>query len=111
MSDIYTNASCTIAAHSAGHADDGFLNKSLAVALPDCLGKGGDGSTCSEQIFISLTGHPHCDIDDSPFSGRGWVLQERLLSERTIHFTPGRLYWESRLGIIADDGVFVSYRE
>ena len=30
----------------------------------------------------------------SPLSGRGWVLQERLLAPRTLHFGREQLFWE-----------------
>lgn len=76
MGEIYMNASCTIAAHSASHADDGFLAKSLALVTPVRLG--------SEQPWVSLPGHHRSDIDKSHLSSRGWVFQERLLSQRTI---------------------------
>ena len=29
-----------------------------------------------------------------PLSRRGWVLQERLLSPRTLHYSEGQMYWE-----------------
>lgn len=34
-------------------------------------------------------------IEDSPLSKRGWVVQERLLSPRTIHFA-SPIFWECR---------------
>lgn len=33
-------------------------------------------------------------IDDAPLNGRAWVMQERMLSRRIVHFTSGLLYWE-----------------
>lgn len=32
----------------------------------------------------------------SPLSGRGWLLQERLLASRTLHFGCEQLFWECR---------------
>ena len=32
----------------------------------------------------------------SPLNGRGWVLQERLLAPRTLHFGREQLFWERR---------------
>lgn len=34
------------------------------------------------------------DIENSPLSSRGWVVQERFLSPRIVHFTPNQIYWE-----------------
>lgn len=36
---------------------------------------------------------------------RGWVLQERLLSRRTLHFAKDRVYWECGHHIVAEDGL------
>ena len=33
-------------------------------------------------------------LESSPLNERGWILQERILSPRTIHFTATQLVWE-----------------
>lgn len=35
-------------------------------------------------------------VERAPLNGRGWVVQERFLSPRTIHFGLDRLFWECR---------------
>ena len=35
-------------------------------------------------------------VESSPLSRRAWVLQERLLSPRTLHYTKTQLFWECR---------------
>ena len=35
-------------------------------------------------------------VELSPLSKRAWVLQERLLSPRTLHYTKTQLFWECR---------------
>ncbi|KAF1990823.1 hypothetical protein K402DRAFT_323874, partial [Aulographum hederae CBS 113979] len=34
------------------------------------------------------------EIENPPLSRRAWVLQERLLSPKTIHFTQNQVFWE-----------------
>ncbi|KAH7174080.1 uncharacterized protein B0J16DRAFT_248301, partial [Fusarium flagelliforme] len=34
------------------------------------------------------------NVNNSPLSRRGWVVQERFLARRMIHFTRSPLYWE-----------------
>ncbi|KAI1085917.1 hypothetical protein F5B19DRAFT_502940 [Rostrohypoxylon terebratum] len=34
------------------------------------------------------------EIENSPLSTRGWVVQERFLSRRTVYFTRNQAYWE-----------------
>lgn len=36
------------------------------------------------------------DLDSQPLNQRGWVLQETLLSRRTVHFIDNQLVWECR---------------
>ena len=43
-------------------------------------------------------------IADSHLSSRGWVLQERILSPRIIHYSNGEMFWECQTGIQAEDG-------
>jgi hypothetical protein len=34
------------------------------------------------------------EVDEAPVNTRAWVVQERLLSPRIVHFCDGQLYWE-----------------
>jgi hypothetical protein len=34
------------------------------------------------------------DIEDAPLNERGWVMQERMLSPRSLHFGTRQLFWE-----------------
>lgn len=34
------------------------------------------------------------EIESAPLHSRGWVVQERFLSTRTIYFTQNQIYWE-----------------
>ncbi|PKY04370.1 HET-domain-containing protein [Aspergillus campestris IBT 28561] len=49
-------------------------------------------------------GCPVDPLDRSELNQRGWVLQERLLSPRTLHFDKDQMYLESETSIIAEDG-------
>lgn len=37
------------------------------------------------------------EVNGAPLNKRAWVLQERLSSSRTLHFSPCQLYWECRV--------------
>jgi hypothetical protein len=34
------------------------------------------------------------DVEESILNSRGWVLQERALSRRILHFSDTQTYWE-----------------
>ncbi|KAH6990101.1 heterokaryon incompatibility protein-domain-containing protein [Ilyonectria destructans] len=46
-------------------------------------------------------------IGDEPLSKRGWTLQERLLSPRTIHYGLTQMYWECQGCVSAEDGTML----
>lgn len=95
MCDIYENAYITLAATSA-------LNASVGLFLKD---NGGSmeisGSVSPDTNFKLIMRRcydhpsPH-DTDIWPLFRRAWVLQERLLSPRVIHFNEHELVWECR---------------
>lgn len=47
----------------------------------------------------------HVDpVGDQNLSMRAWVLQERLLSHRTLHYAEDQMYWECHKHLQAEDG-------
>jgi hypothetical protein len=104
MGPIFGNAECTIAATGADHCESGLW--SLGKIPKDLHSRGRVDwvkITCSSEgqknsdIFISpdLPGADFKnDIERSLWSQRAWVIQERILSRRIIHFAKNQLYWE-----------------
>lgn len=51
----------------------------------------------TETIFLTKGSYARHHLDKSELSTRGWVMQERILSPRTIHFGKvGSMYFETR---------------
>ncbi|KAK4233569.1 hypothetical protein C8A03DRAFT_38710 [Achaetomium macrosporum] len=105
MEHVYSSAYCTIAAIRASGADDGFLAPSKGVVREErgvvvMRGEGEEGGEGESEFYV-------CEmLDDfdehvgrSELQRRGWVLQERALSRRTIHFTERQTYWECGKGV------------
>ncbi|KAJ3454382.1 hypothetical protein MRS44_018276 [Fusarium solani] len=90
MEDIFASAYCTIAASSAGGWGDGFLKPDLDSQY---IGMQGIPSTptCASDF--------ERDVDEGPLVKRAWVLQERVLSRRIIHFAATHTYWECGKGV------------
>lgn len=69
MGAIYMNATCTIAAHSANHANHGFLEESMKQ--PQAIRLGGNGLDAENSFWVSQTGLQRRQIVESELSSRG----------------------------------------
>ncbi|KAB8216371.1 heterokaryon incompatibility protein-domain-containing protein [Aspergillus novoparasiticus] len=93
MEHIFASAYCTLAPSSAFGWKEGFLN-TYRARKPGV-------SLCGPnpvKYFRRL-------VDDGPLNKRAWVLQERVLSRRTVFFTSSGIYWECGEGVRCDNFV------
>jgi hypothetical protein len=97
METVFRNAYCTIAATSAEDSTKGFLSRPVEesnlqyVTVP----KSSHGKV---YVCTSTDDFPG-DVEEGVLNKRAWVLQERALSRRTIHFTNRQTYWECGGGV------------
>lgn len=94
MEQVFSNAYCTIGASSAESSDDGFLG---TRARRECVPVYTEES---ETLYVCLPiddFYKHVEL--GPLNRRGWVLQERVLSRRMIHYTSTQVYWECGDGV------------
>jgi hypothetical protein len=108
MGDIYLHAIVTFAAHSFGKESSqtsssntdggtGFLDRALAAeGDPPILLGHFDEDQAPAYVYAQRRRMFEVDISNSQLSSRGWILQERLLSPRIVHFFDSQLYYESR---------------
>lgn len=91
MHSVYTNALCNLSATGASDSSTGFFFERNPIAhrpfrVP---------SKSSERLDWAFPPDwTSAVISEGPLSKRAWVLQERLLSSRIIHFTRAGVYWE-----------------
>lgn len=93
MGNIFGNAYVTIAAKSARDATQGFFER---PRLRDPNSQYAKVHTSTHgTIYISgILDDYHSDVKNGVLNQRPWVLQERALSRRTIHFTANQTHWE-----------------
>jgi hypothetical protein len=94
MGTVFSSAYCVIAATAAAGTQSGFLRPPPAnrfVALPTPSG--------APLYLCETVDDFRGDVEQAGLSRRGWVLQERALARRTIHFSSGQTYWECGRGI------------
>lgn len=99
MGEIYKNCLITIAATNAHESAAGFLsNRSAEVA---CL------LQVEKDLKIPVYVRPKIEWYGSaeiigPLPRRGWVLQERLLPLRILHFGRQQMMWQCRTKSLAE---------
>ncbi|KAJ8123212.1 hypothetical protein ONZ43_g783 [Nemania bipapillata] len=108
MEDVYSLAHVTLAASSAPSSLVGFLerpNRAFAVMPypnPNPHAGDGDGDDDGSRSLLYIAeaiDDFQTHVEDAVLNTRAWVLQERALSRRTIHFTSTQVYWECGEGV------------
>ncbi|KAK1569456.1 heterokaryon incompatibility protein [Colletotrichum navitas] len=102
MHKVYSHSFCNISAAGAHDSSKGlFFDRDPRIShtahVRMCieglgLPPGGRYMDCS----ILNLGFWGDNIGQCPLNTRGWVLQERLLSPRVLHFARDQLFWECR---------------
>lgn len=117
MGEIFENAACMLAAVDTVQpdgSDSGLFDRTIPgppAAYLQCSGWEEDSpslqdtSTQDAQDIAPFTDELGLKIANpqgwhivrhSKWHGRGWVMQERMLSRRTIYFTKYKLLWDCR---------------
>jgi hypothetical protein len=102
MEIVFSSAYCTLAASSAKGSDEGFLKPRPSCPPLQIETKDGRRLYVSTEVDNFFE-----DIEMSPLNSRGWVLQERILSRRTIHFSAKHTYFECGKGICCENFAFM----
>ncbi|KAF9776466.1 hypothetical protein IL306_005345 [Fusarium sp. DS 682] len=95
MSHVYSNSFCNI---SAGDAPDAH-HSMFCCRNPDSLCPEIVDLVINGQVTPYLISHTQfweIEVSRALVNTRAWVLQERLLSCRTLHFGERQLLWECR---------------
>lgn len=95
MGKIYSRSLCTIAAtHTAN--GQGFLSNRDISAIKPCRVKSKGSRWGNETYTVLYDDYWSNNLLATPLHNRAWVLQERLLSQRVIHFGGNQIFWECR---------------
>jgi hypothetical protein len=94
MGSIYEKAYVTLAASTAANGSMGLLAPYQSDEIVRMPCKPGDSAT--GYMYFAPEDIHFKEVKESPLNSRGWVMQERLLSRRTIHFAATQMYWECR---------------
>jgi hypothetical protein len=98
MEDVLASAYCIIAATSAIDSNAGFLarNKSSEyVCVQD--------AACEQVYLCTHMDDFENDVEEAELNKRAWVMQERVLAKRIIHFSANQTYWECGAGVYCEN--------
>lgn len=115
MALIYANAYLTIAAELAKDTSTGCfsnrpLKKHVVLDYQSPEGIVGQLTASLSSIFHETCQNTYLDMTDNPLTKRAWVMQERLLSRRVLHFEKDQLCFECDEEFLTESGVRLDYR-
>ena len=95
MDRIYGNSLCTIAATDSSDSAGGlFYERKPSIVSPMLVRL--DWNEMQSHFILVDKDFWTDNISESSLNRRGWVLQERLLSCRIIHFGHSQISWECK---------------
>jgi hypothetical protein len=95
MSEVYLNTFCNISAADAPDSNHTmFHSREPSLFRPESLTLEVDGLCVPHLIFDEQFWTIECSC--ARINTRAWVLQERLLSPRLLHFGENQVLWECR---------------
>ncbi|KAI0439927.1 hypothetical protein F4803DRAFT_567955 [Xylaria telfairii] len=94
MEQVFSFAYCTIGASSSKSSIEGFLHNRRPRSCVQ-LEVTGIGRLYVCQNIDNF----NRDVEQGELNSRGWVLQERALSRRSIFYTTTQVYWECGAGV------------
>ncbi|KAH6662701.1 heterokaryon incompatibility protein-domain-containing protein, partial [Halenospora varia] len=96
---VYASAYCTVAATSAIDSNAGFLKRNVSSEYVHVQ----DDSGRTVYVCTSMADFDREVEKEAVLNTRAWVMQERFLSRRTIHFGASQVYWECGEGVYCED--------
>lgn len=97
MGSVYSGAACTIASTASPSSTCGCFHKRSPASLKPCkVGVSSPDALSPEWIYARRDDIFDFErgVDLAPLNTRGWVMQERLLSRRILHFGADMIFWE-----------------
>lgn len=94
MDQVYENSLCNIAATGASNAEEGCFKDRDESLLRRCIIKSEWNNQKNGTWEIIANDFWDARINRAPLNKRGWVMQERWLSPRVLHYGRDQILWE-----------------
>lgn len=94
MQTVYTNSMCNIAVTGAIDSDDGcFFTRDPLIIGPCTQYSCWDGFPVQQYLITDMFTW-EANVSTAPLLKRAWVVQERILAPRILHFGNHQMFWE-----------------
>lgn len=103
MGLIYENAYLTISASTSVGDHEGFLTPHPDMNY-DVRIQCRRGNNTNWFIYLRKFVHPEFEPAATRINHRGWVVQERILSRRILHFDELQVHWECPKHLVSEEG-------
>jgi hypothetical protein len=94
MGKVYSNSILNIMATDSKDSTQGLFRERSPLDLQHCVVRAEWTGIAPQSFYIYDRMTWDNFIVRAPLNGRGWVLQERILSPRVLHFSHNQLAWE-----------------
>ncbi|KAH7024930.1 heterokaryon incompatibility protein-domain-containing protein, partial [Microdochium trichocladiopsis] len=101
MGDVYSNSTLNIMATASRDSHGGLARErdpeaALRLVCVETAWLQIQGQTTRRTYHLAIQDMWRTAVAEAPLNTRGWVLQERVLSPRALHFGSQQLLWECR---------------
>ncbi|KAM5371636.1 hypothetical protein ACJZ2D_007916 [Fusarium nematophilum] len=98
MRNVYSNSFCNISAADAPDCSQSIFNRrdpgTLIPQVVEMALCGGESAKNTERFILSDYWFWELEVSNALVNKRAWVLQERFLAPRILHFGKRQLIWE-----------------
>ena len=94
MDAVYGNAYCNIGATSSANPEGGLFQERLPAQMELQIFEAEIGTVGRRKLTSYHSFEWDRRLGDSRLLRRAWVVQERILARRMIHFSQGEVFWE-----------------
>src|SRR6266699_6384263 len=104
MTNVYGGSMLNIAAAASNDCTGGlFQNRPSSYLGPCLISVESQDRTSTSWYQLCDPNLWHAEFETAKLNTRAWVVQERLLSPRTLAFTKAQLFWECRCKRACDE--------
>jgi hypothetical protein len=101
MSQVYANAYVNLSAAISTNSEGGLFRQRDPESFRPCLIQA-TWDCYNKADLICYSNQWSRDIEQAPINKRAWVMQERILAPRIVHFGGERVYWECAMSTASE---------